>query len=71
MLKAFFQILIFPGICFLFTFGLIGEYVDRKFYARFQNRVGPPWFQPLADFINNSTAVSPKYHVRCSVQYLC
>jgi NADH-quinone oxidoreductase subunit H len=25
--------------------------VDRKLYARFQNRMGPPWFQPLADFI--------------------
>ncbi len=25
--------------------------VDRKLYARFQNRVGPPWYQPLADFI--------------------
>ena len=27
------------------------EYVDRKVYARFQNRVGPPWFQPVADII--------------------
>ena len=25
--------------------------MDRKLYARLQNRVGPPWFQPLADFI--------------------
>ena len=29
----------------------MAEYVDRKLYARLQNRVGPPWFQPLADFI--------------------
>ena len=51
MLNAFFHILIFPGLFFLFVFGLFAEYVDRKFYARFQNRIGPPWFQPLADFI--------------------
>jgi NADH-quinone oxidoreductase subunit H len=51
MLKALFHILIFPGLFFLFVFGLFGEYVDRKFCARLQNRIGPPWFQPLADFI--------------------
>lgn len=51
MLKALFHILIFPGLCFLFVFGFFIEYVDRKLYARFQNRIGPPWFQPLADFI--------------------
>ncbi len=51
MLKALFSILIFPGLLFLFIFGLIGEYVDRKLHARLQNRIGPPWFQPLADFI--------------------
>jgi NADH-quinone oxidoreductase subunit H len=51
MFKALFHILIFPGLLFLFIFGLFGEYLDRKLYARFQNRVGPPWFQPLADFI--------------------
>ncbi len=49
--KAFFQILVFPGFLFLFIFGLVAEYVDRKLYARFQNRIGPPWFQPAADFI--------------------
>jgi NADH-quinone oxidoreductase subunit H len=36
---------------FLSLFGLVAEYVDRKLHARLQNRVGPPWFQPLADFI--------------------
>ena len=29
----------------------MAEYFDRKLHARLQNRVGPPWFQPLADFI--------------------
>lgn len=51
MLKGLFHILIFPGFLFLFIFGFFAEYLDRKFYARFQNRVGPPWFQPIADFI--------------------
>lgn len=45
------NILVFPGFLFLSTYSLILEYVDRKLYARFQNRVGPPWYQPLADFI--------------------
>lgn len=51
MLTSLFYIFIFPGLLFLSFYGLILEYLDRKLYARFQNRVGPPWFQPLADFI--------------------
>ncbi|MCL6588412.1 MAG: NADH-quinone oxidoreductase subunit H [Firmicutes bacterium] len=43
--------LVFPGFLFLSSYGMICEWVDRKLYARFQNRIGPPWFQPLADFI--------------------
>jgi NADH-quinone oxidoreductase subunit H len=51
MLLSLFYLFIFPGFIFLSTYGLIVEYLDRKLYARFQNRIGPPWFQPLADFI--------------------
>jgi NADH-quinone oxidoreductase subunit H len=51
MLKALFHILVFPGLLFLFFFGLIAEYLDRKICAQLQNRLGPPWFQPFADFI--------------------
>jgi NADH-quinone oxidoreductase subunit H len=51
MLQSLFYIFIFPGFIFLGVFGLLVEYLDRKLYARFQNRVGPPWFQPLADFV--------------------
>jgi NADH-quinone oxidoreductase subunit H len=29
----------------------MAEFVDRKIYARLQNRVGPPWFQTFADFV--------------------
>jgi NADH-quinone oxidoreductase subunit H len=42
-------IFVFPGMLFLLVLGLAGEYLDRKLYARLQNRVGPPWFQPVAD----------------------
>jgi NADH-quinone oxidoreductase subunit H len=51
MAYALFTILIFPGFLFLSVVSLCAEYFDRKLYARLQNRVGPPWFQPLADFI--------------------
>ena len=44
-------LMLFPGGLFLLTSGLVYEYVDRKLVARFQNRVGPRWFQPLADVI--------------------
>ncbi len=50
-MSALFSILVFPGFIFLAVFGLAAEFVDRKLYARMQNRQGPPWFQPLADFI--------------------
>ncbi|MDD5617860.1 MAG: NADH-quinone oxidoreductase subunit H [Candidatus Omnitrophica bacterium] len=50
-MSALFFILVFPGFIFLSLFGLIGQFVDRKIYARLQNRIGPPWYQPFADFI--------------------
>jgi NADH-quinone oxidoreductase subunit H len=43
--------LLFPGGLFVILGSLAYEYVDRKLVARFQNRVGPRWFQPLADFV--------------------
>ncbi len=46
-----FYILVFPGFLFLSTISMIFEYIDRKLYARLQNRIGPPWYQPVADFI--------------------
>lgn len=51
VLWMLFHILVFPGILFLFFISTIAEYYDRKLYARLQNRVGPPFYQPLADFI--------------------
>ncbi len=49
--SPYIALLLFPGGLFLLTSGLIFEYIDRKLVARFQNRVGPRWFQPLADLI--------------------
>jgi NADH-quinone oxidoreductase subunit H len=43
-------LLIFPGGLCLMGLGIY-EWLDRKLVARFQNRVGPRWFQPLADFV--------------------
>ncbi len=51
MAGALFSILVFPGLLFVSLFGLIAEFIDRKIYARLQNRVGPPWFQTFADFL--------------------
>jgi NADH-quinone oxidoreductase subunit H len=44
-------LLLFPGGLFLIASGLAYEWIDRKLVARFQNRVGPRWFQPLADMV--------------------
>ena len=44
-------LLLFPGGLALIGSGLVYEYVDRKLVARYQNRIGPRWFQPLADLI--------------------
>ncbi|MDD4798273.1 MAG: NADH-quinone oxidoreductase subunit H [Clostridia bacterium] len=51
MALSLFNILIFPGFLFLGVYSLAFEYIDRIIYARMQNRQGPPWFQPLADFL--------------------
>lgn len=44
-------ILIFPGGLFLLLIGLLYEWIDRKMLAQVQNRIGPRWFQPLADVV--------------------
>lgn len=51
MLLDLFNIVVFPGFLFLGAAGLASEFIDRKLYARLQNRVGPPWFQPFADLV--------------------
>ena len=52
-----FQILVFPGVLFLFVLAFLYEWVDRKTYAKIQSRYGPSSagpagiFQPFADFL--------------------
>jgi NADH-quinone oxidoreductase subunit H len=40
---------IFPSGLFLAMIALGYEWANRKLVARLQNRLGPPWYQPLAD----------------------
>ncbi len=51
MIEGLFFLLFFPGLAFQVVCGLAFEWLDRKLLARFQRRVGPPWYQPLADLI--------------------
>jgi len=44
-------IFLFPGFLFLLAYALVFEYLDRRIAARMQHRVGPPFYQPFADFI--------------------
>lgn len=46
-----FTMLIYPGVAFLFACAMIFAWIDRRVIARLQGRIGPPWFQPLADWI--------------------
>ena len=45
-----FFLLVFPGLLFTGILGLTVGWVDRKVSARFQFRVGPPFFQNFNDF---------------------
>ncbi len=44
-------LLFFPGGLFLLASGLVYQWADRKLVARFQNRIGPRFLQPLADVL--------------------
>ena len=50
-LTILWKVLILPGFLFMSVYGFVVEFVDRKLYARMQNRIGPPWYQPVADFL--------------------
>lgn len=54
MLKHLFNFIIFPGFLFTAAVGLVASWIDRKVTARVQWRVGPPWYQPLADLVKLS-----------------
>lgn len=44
-------LLFFPGGLFLIVAGMGYHWLDQKMIARLQNRIGPRWFQPLADTV--------------------
>jgi NADH-quinone oxidoreductase subunit H len=46
-----FNLIVFPGFLFTAVIGLFITWVDRKVTARIHWRVGPPWYQPYADFL--------------------
>ncbi len=51
ILTTLVALLIFPGFGFLLVCAWLFDWLDRRILARLQGRVGPPWFQPVADFI--------------------
>ncbi len=51
ILWAIFYIIVFPGFLFVSFFSMTMQWLDRKLGAKFQRRVGPPFIQPIADFI--------------------
>ena len=51
VVRILFSYLIFPGFIFTAVVGLFLTWIDRKVTARIHWRVGPPWYQPYADFL--------------------
>ena len=51
VLQPIIALLFFPAGLFVIFTGLMYLWVDRKLVAQFQNRIGPRWFQPIADVI--------------------
>jgi NADH-quinone oxidoreductase subunit H len=57
VLKTLLYLFVYPGLLFLFVYATFCEWVDRKVYARLQNRYGPLYtgrwgiLQPVADFV--------------------
>jgi NADH-quinone oxidoreductase subunit H len=51
IVRMLFQYVVFPGFIFTGVVGLFLTWIDRKVTARVHWRVGPPWFQPYADFL--------------------
>jgi NADH-quinone oxidoreductase subunit H len=51
LLKIIFMVIVFPGFLTMAVLGMAFHWIDRKLIAKFEGRVGPPWYQPLADLI--------------------
>ncbi len=67
-IAALLEILLFPGFLFLIALAFFYEWVDRKLFAKLQNRYGPLYtgpsglLQPFADFIKllSKEDITPK-----------
>jgi NADH-quinone oxidoreductase subunit H len=46
-----FHLLVFPGPVLMVISGMVFHWIDRRTVAILQRRVGPPWYQPLADVL--------------------
>lgn len=51
VLKTLFAYVVYPGFLFTAFVGMFISWIDRKVTARVQWRVGPPVYQPYADFL--------------------
>ena len=51
ILRDIIALLIFPAGLAVIAAGLAYEWIERKLVAQLQNRIGPRWFQPLADIV--------------------
>ncbi|NSW52098.1 MAG: NADH-quinone oxidoreductase subunit H [Anaerolineae bacterium] len=45
------QMLFFPGLVFQFAGAMVFEWIYRVSIASLEGRIGPPWYQPLMDFL--------------------
>ena len=50
MIQNIIEFFVFPGALFAIVFSVILMWLVRKLAARMENRVGPPFLQPLYDF---------------------
>lgn len=81
-IAALIKILFFPGFLFLIALAFFYEWIDRKFFAKLQNRYGPLYtgpsglLQPFADFIKlfSKESITPqaadKFMFRCAPIFL-
>jgi len=51
VISILFSYIVYPGFLFTAAVGLFLTWIDRKVTARIQWRIGPPWYQPYADFL--------------------
>jgi NADH-quinone oxidoreductase subunit H len=51
LIRNLVMLMVFPAGLFLLLNAIVYQWLDRKLVARLQNRVGPKWYQPLADTV--------------------